>query len=930
MTPPGSPNPNPRRVQALIEFLATETQLGSLNIAETLWLALKGEPAVAFEPPPPVPAPEPPEIRDLPSPEPPERPEPPAPPPPEPRAEVAAPPPQAGMLPTEVLPIQLADPALLHDPLALIRALRPLLQPVVAGLSTKLDEPATVDCIARTGLWLPVLAPAQSPWFDVVLVFDAGPAMYLWRRLEKDLRQILRRYGAFRDLRLYDLAVNRDAPNPQDRLLLQSNSHRPGHRPSEIIDRQGHRLVLVLSDCAAPYWWDGTLVPLFEAWGQHMPTVVWQMLPPWLWSRTALGRGTAVSIRNDQPGAANARLHTQPVRTAVGETTPAGLPLPVITSDPSDLTNWSRMVAGDCREATAGVMMAPPSDRDSVPQTPSLADLARDLLEQLPPDQLSDDPQAQFEQILTDLAQERVRRFIQRASPAARRLVMLLAAAPVITPPIARLIRDAMLPGSGSPLPVAEVFLGGLLQRLPHQDDLDPNQVQYNFVAPQVRQALLGFLPAVDTVAVINQVSAAIEARWPRHAAQSFRAFLFNPEEAAPEDRQGLIAFARITATILEPLGGEYAAFARRLRGDVPDPIPFPTAADPFPLTDDTYEVVEVIDSPALEPFEFIDAQFEETPPFPPPLQDQDFTIVTFEDSEAPQPFEFTVATLRRSGQTQQSGDQAQGTAEWVIERQQQQAYRLIEILPGDIPLEMVIIPGGTFLMGSPPDEPGRRDDEGPQHQVTVPTFCMGRYPITQGQWRAVATLPKIEQELNPDPAQFKGDIRPVEQVSWDDAAEFCARLSAHADRAYRLPSEAEWEYACRAGTTTPFHFGETLASKLANYDGRNTYAGGPKGQYRRETTPVDHFGIANPFGLTDMHGNVREWCQDTWHSNYEGVPTDGSAWLGDSPRHVRRGGSWDDGPRNCRSAYRFSYIAVSRDDFNGFRVCCAAPRLSP
>ena len=255
------------------------------------------------------------------------------------------------------------------------------------------------------------------------------------------------------------------------------------------------------------------------------------------------------------------------------------------------------------------------------------------------------------------------------------------------------------------------------------------------------------------------------------------------------------------------------------------------------------------------------------------------------------------------------------------------------EELGSKMPLEMVLIPSGTFLMGSPDDEPDRYDSEGPQHLVTVPTFFMGRYPITQEQWRAVAAMDKVKIDLKPDPSEFKGDKRPVEQVSWEDAMEFCARLSAHTGRSYSLPSEAEWEYACRAGTTTPFHFGETITTDVANYRGtdnkdRNwsgSYGDGPKGEYREETTPVDYFGVANAFGLCDMHGNVWEWCLDSWHDNYEGAPTDGSAWDADwaRDRRVLRGGSWNGYPTFCRSAYRHYSYPADRGLSYGFRLFC-------
>jgi formylglycine-generating enzyme required for sulfatase activity len=242
--------------------------------------------------------------------------------------------------------------------------------------------------------------------------------------------------------------------------------------------------------------------------------------------------------------------------------------------------------------------------------------------------------------------------------------------------------------------------------------------------------------------------------------------------------------------------------------------------------------------------------------------------------------------------------------------------------------IEMIEIPGGSFAMGSPKGELGRFDCEGPQHSVTVQPFLMGKYPVTQAQWRAVAALPRVNRDLNPDPAKFKGDNRPVEQVGWNGAVEFCQRLSVHTGRKYRLPSEAEWEYACRAGTTTPFHFGETLTPELANYRGISTNDSVPKGEYRQQTTDVGSF-PPNAFDLHDMHGNVGEWCLDHWHKNYQGAPTDGNAWGNedDRPRTARtvRGGSWVDPWTSCRSAYRNANSPDYRYDVIGFRVVCVS-----
>ncbi|NER20968.1 MAG: SUMF1/EgtB/PvdO family nonheme iron enzyme [Symploca sp. SIO1C2] len=273
---------------------------------------------------------------------------------------------------------------------------------------------------------------------------------------------------------------------------------------------------------------------------------------------------------------------------------------------------------------------------------------------------------------------------------------------------------------------------------------------------------------------------------------------------------------------------------------------------------------------------------------------------------------EFDVVTVDNQGQE--------------IERHQGTAHYFTEDLGKGVSLEMVAIPAGNFQMGSPDTEEQRRNFESPQHKVTVPSFCMGNYPISQAQWQAIATLPPINRELDPNPSQFPGRNLPVERVSWYDVVEFCARLSQKTGREYRLPSEAEWEYACRGGTTTPFHFGETITTDLGNYDGNDTYGLASQGKYREQTTPVGSFQVANAFGLYDMHGNVYEWCADHWHKDYEGAPTDGSIWLNNkdnqSPR-VLRGGSWVYNPWFCRAAYRDCLEPDLRSHGIGFRVVC-------
>ena len=202
----------------------------------------------------------------------------------------------------------------------------------------------------------------------------------------------------------------------------------------------------------------------------------------------------------------------------------------------------------------------------------------------------------------------------------------------------------------------------------------------------------------------------------------------------------------------------------------------------------------------------------EEESKFPPPLQVQQVVVVTIElESFAKgdwEVYEFETATISR-----ESGS-------WVVKRNRRVSQgRLLRVrLSDDVVLEMVAIPGGTFRMGSLENELKRERWEGPQHEVVVPSFEIGRYPVTQAQWQFVAGLPQVRVELKPNPSRFQGSDRPVENVSWYEAVEFCDRLSALTGQEYRLPSEAEWEYACRAGTKTPFCYGETLSTELANY----------------------------------------------------------------------------------------------------------------
>ena len=233
---------------------------------------------------------------------------------------------------------------------------------------------------------------------------------------------------------------------------------------------------------------------------------------------------------------------------------------------------------------------------------------------------------------------------------------------------------------------------------------------------------------------------------------------------------------------------------------------------------------------------------------------------------------------------------------------------------------EMVVVPAGRFMMGAPESEALSWDDERPVHEVTVSSFAVGVYEVTFDEWDACVADGGCGG-YQPSAEGWGKGRRPVIDVSWDDAQRYVEWLSSRTGERYRLPSESEWEYAARAGTTTPFHTGETITTEQANYDGREY---DPSSLYRRQTVPVGSFD-ANAFGLHDVHGNVWEWVQDCWNDGRYGyweAPADGSAWLiGDCGTRVLRGGSWNDVPSDLRAANRDGNSAGARNDDVGFRV---------
>jgi formylglycine-generating enzyme required for sulfatase activity len=930
----------------------------------------------------------------------------------------------------DFFPLRVPDAPSIREPLEFAKALRPLMRKVNSGRKTTIDEIETVEQTAKNhGICIPILKAEPEPLFDLVLVIDKYQSMTLWEHTISELQRLLKHYGIFREIRLCGLEVSPSVQGKQDnsshpplqdkeqeevkqKVVLSSGVGKQQRfaNARELIDPTGRRLILIVSDCVAPFWHNGAILPLLREWVKYQPLAILQMLPDWMWRRTGLRIGASVQFQNLVIGNSNHNLIIKELLLWKDISLKQGLKIPVLTLEPQSALTWSQMVMGKYDTVSSGFVL--PFEYESKPEN-----LPQNRVNKLK-------------------AEKRVHRFRMNASPVARKLAGLLSAAPMINLPIVRTIQFSLLPQS-QPVHVAEVFLGGLLKPIIElTPDTNSDRVEYQFVDEEIRQLLFKDAPISDSQQVFDAVSQYLE----EHFGKSLYDFVAllkapkNSEEKAP-------AFAEISFDLLKQLGGDYATFADKLEKEklrkrlvkalrdrfstLPEIISFISQilsslslnlnlkklvtsnlqdfiSNLILWAEDNgvlQQIIDAIDLVLQEPIpalvtedinqEYNGQNVQEHEASSIALKTCTYDLATIEIRET-HTFNFTVATIEKETKRRLFGVFGE-QEKWVIKKRQQQAEGIIEQLGEGIPLELMEIPGGTFWMGTDDEEIERLvkkfdwehfREERPQHQVTIQPFSMGRYPITQGQWKAIAeqTNLQVNIELDPDPSQFKDDPpqpplesgetpktrwdRPVEQVNWYQAQEFCDRLSKLTGKPYRLPTEAEWEYACRAvipnnsSLTTkdltlaewnqnyqqPFHFGDTITGDLANYDATYTYADEAKGEYREQTTPVGYFKVANAFGLYDMHGNVFEWCQDDWHPNYTDAPNDGTAWLKpqnynpdnqsyldknsqNGPNKFIRGGSWINYPDLCRCANRHNFIA--RDNINnvGFRVVSGPPR---
>ncbi|MFN9637408.1 MAG: SAV_2336 N-terminal domain-related protein [Synechococcaceae cyanobacterium] len=780
----------------------------------------------------------------------------------------------------EALPLQIRELPLLPDPGGLLRALRPLLPKRPHPRWRVLDEErSAVSSYEKRMAW-PVFRPRRVPMVALRLVLDGGVPMAVWEPLARELQRVLASSQAFARVELEQLQPER----------------LPRRQPPRAAEAETS-LTLLLSDTAGPHWWDGSIVRWLEMASRDQPLVILHLLPQRYWKASALQQALELTLTNREPLAANRRYRRLlPVRDPYSETSeasagcppeldPQTLALPVISLDAHELASWAALVAGQPRARCAGRAWPKPFSHASPPSAVEFDHAARgDALWEV---------------------------FEQRASPAARQLLLSMAASTLLTLPILRLLLASVAPEAFSPVPLAEVLLSGLVLRLPDPDGAGASLERVQFaLPPELRRLLEPHLEPERRRQVLDAVTGLLERHWDRNRrGPGFRALVLGPKEELERDHPDLHHIANVTAAMLDQLPGEpFSKLAAQLRGVEPPRPQRPLWPAAMAFEEESFAAAQLVAVPPLEPIRYSAAQLQEL---------------------ALQPIH---GTWGFHEPLQREALPFAATAEQA----------------GPLCLTLIQIKAGDFLMGSPADEPERFSGEGPQHAVIIQEFFMAQTPITQAQWREVAGWREREgetwaRELMPNPSHFgnkaDSDQRPVEQVSWLDAMEFCHRLSQRTGRHYTLPSEAQWEYACRAGSTTPFAFGATLTAELANYNAISTYGDAPKGEYRGQTTPVGMF-AGNAWGLQDMHGNVLEWCLDEWHGNYEGAPTDGSAWLNptatsneaitkgetkgnDEETRLLRGGSWLSIPRNCRSAYRYHLVPGNAHYHVGFRVVC-------
>lgn len=452
---------------------------------------------------------------------------------------------QAGSDISAGMPFKVPAASALPGSLNIGRALRPFKRRIPSRTTYIFDELATVQQIAEGGLWIPVLSPAPTRWFEIMLVVDASASMVIWQQTIAELQRLLELQGAFRNVKTWMLVVDpKDARN----IWISTDSASPIatrqlRSPSELVDPNGQRLFLIVTDCVSPLWQGNAIKQVLKTWGQNNLVSIVQVLPQRLWRRTALGKATPVRIKVPFPGTSNKQLNIIAQKYLLDRLPSNGMCVPIVTLEPEPLSIWARGLM------SVGGISIPGFVFDM-----KIADQGRKAK--------IGQRENEIQPVLS--AKQRMEHFRATASPIARKLAVLVAAAPVSLP-IIRLIQQTMLPDARQ-VHIAEFFLGGLLEELlSDQEHSHPDYVQYDFVEG-VRELLLTSLPTNESMDVLGKVSNFIET----HLAQplNFHALLFDPQsEAEFTINERSRPFAAVATKVLWKLGGKYAALAAKLEG---------------------------------------------------------------------------------------------------------------------------------------------------------------------------------------------------------------------------------------------------------------------------------------------------------------------------------------------------------------------------
>ena len=899
-------------------------------------------------------------------------------------------------------PVRVPDPFPIPEPAAISKAILPLARRVPGLRADELDIEVTVERTAEAG-GLPILAfrPPLERWLEVHLLIDRSPPMEFWGDIAAGMTTLFRWQGFFRDVRVWWFQTG------ENEARLLSGAGQIERNPRSLVAPSGNRLFIVLTDTLGKAWRSGSAFATLAVLGKEHPVTIAHIFPQELWQRTALEGAILRPLIAPGPAAANATLQEgEKLRTKQ-----ILYRFPIFNLSPAHFATWAKFIAGSggnsiqgvlIRSTTAGVDMGETGEEEAAAtgaESPEellrgflidASPLARELAKVLAAVPLIP-PVMRLAQrrFLPDskhwhLAEVFFSGLVQKSifslegatvtdawydfSPGIRQLLLADSAnrrTIDIWRGIGDYIRDhygefrdfsALIPNPQGSLDDA------VSDRSLYFAEVDAAVLrtwggEYADIAQNIEAKVAGRKRQIDLKINLTHLEKLLTNRQWQEADRATAEILII---AADREREGWLEaedLQRLPSDVLQivdrlwleysfqhfgfsvqkqiwsRLGGNLEREDEKVYKRFAELVGWYNQSRDLWLAWDDHTFS--LDAPQGHLPRYLPSQSKRIRPYllsrPDLFNFDDIASRDFQDFDK---FPFETLYVNKRGE--------------ITKTEPLEAYYYEEPLGEGIePLTMVAIPGGTFLMGSP----GEKDDyerEKPQHPVSVSAFYLSQTPITRAQWRFVANLPREGKDLDPDPARFKeSDNNPVECVSWYDAIEFCARLSRHTGKNYRLPSEAEWEYACRAGTTTPFHFGETITGKLANYDSSRVYQQEKAKKSPGKTSPVRSY-PPNAFGLYDMHGNVWEWCLDPWHDDYQGAPpTDGSVWdeknidnryqnvlnsinelLTDGRFCVARGGSWGDNPINCRSAFRYYVLRrYNRNDYDGFRVVCVFGR---